>query len=122
MAALHPPPRERIAVEEGFTIPEIAAAARALAEKSGASTAITPARRALFQELADLGEQRIRAMDEDGITMQLVVIGSPGVQAFDPSEGTALARLANDRLAAACQAYPTRLAGHVRSRTGPRPR
>ena len=31
-----PPQRERIAVEEGFTIPEIAAAARVLAEKSGA--------------------------------------------------------------------------------------
>lgn len=110
-APVHPPQRERIAVEEGFTIPEIAAAARALAEKTGTPMALTPARRALFQELSDLGERRIRAMDEDGITLQLVVIGSPGVQAFDPSEGTALARLANDRLAAACKAYPTRLAG-----------
>ena len=110
-APARPPQRERIAVEEGFTIPEIAAAARALAEKSGASTAVTPARRALFQELSDLGERRIRAMDEDGITMQLVVVGSPGVQAFDPAQGTELARLANDRLAAACKAYPTRLAG-----------
>ncbi len=106
-----PPQRERIAVEEGFTIPEIAAAARALAEKSGAAAPITPARRALFQELVDLGERRIRAMDEDGITMQLLVVGSPGVQAFDPVQGTELARLANDRLAAACKAYPTRLAG-----------
>ena len=106
-----PPQRERIAVEEGFTIPEIAAAARALAEKSGAPMALTPARRALFQELVDLGERRIRAMDEDGIAMQLLVIGSPGVQAFDAVEGTELARLANDRLAAACKAYPARLAG-----------
>jgi 5-carboxyvanillate decarboxylase len=110
-APVRPPQRERIAVEEGFTIPEIAAAARRLAEKTGTPMALTPARRALFQELADLGERRIRAMDEGGISMQLVVIGSPGVQAFDPSEGTALAGLANDRLAAACKAYPTRLAG-----------
>jgi 5-carboxyvanillate decarboxylase len=106
-----PPRRERIAVEEGFTLPEIAAAARALAEKSGNPMAITPARRALFQELVDLGEGRIRAMDADGITMQVIVIGSPGVQAFDAVQGTELARLANDRLAAACKAHPTRLAG-----------
>ncbi len=106
-----PPQRERIAVEEGFTIPEIGAAARALAEKSGTPMTITPARRALFQDLVDLGERRIRAMDEDGITMQLIVIGSPGVQVFDPVQGTELARLANDRLAAACKARPTRFAG-----------
>jgi 5-carboxyvanillate decarboxylase len=106
-----PPRRERIAVEEGFTIPEVATAARALAERNGTPITITPARRELFQDLVDLGERRIRAMDEDGITMQLLVIGSPGVQIFDPVEGTELAKLVNDRLATACKAYPKRLAG-----------
>lgn len=106
-----PPERERIAVEEGFAVPEVAAAARALAEKTGTPMKVTPARRVLFEELVDLGERRIRAMDEDGITKQVLVIGSPGVQIFDPVEGTELAKLANDRLAAACKTYPTRLAG-----------
>ena len=106
-----PPARERIAVEEGFTIPEVAAAARALAERSGSTMQISAGRRAMFQDLMDLGERRLRAMDEDGISMQVLVIGSPGVQAFDAAQGTALATLANDRLAAACKAHPTRFAG-----------
>jgi hypothetical protein len=33
------------------------------------------------------------------------------VQVLEPAEGTALARLANDRLAAACRRYPDRFAG-----------
>ena len=106
-----PPARERIAVEEGFMIPEVAAAARALAEKAGTAMPITPQRRALFQDLMDLGERRLQAMDEDGITKQVLVIGSPGVQAFDPMQGNELSLLVNDRLAAACQAHPTRFAG-----------
>ena len=106
-----PPARERIAVEEGFMIPEVGAAARALAERSGRAVTISPARRAMLQDLTDLGERRIRAMDEDGITMQLLVIGSPGVQAFDPVQGNEMSQLVNDRLAAAIKTYPTRLAG-----------
>lgn len=106
-----PAPRERIAVEEGFMIPEVAAAAREMAERMGASGPVPAMRRALFRDLMDLGEGRLKAMDEDGITMQVIIIGSPGVQAFDPVQGHELARLANERLAAACRAHPTRFAG-----------
>jgi 5-carboxyvanillate decarboxylase len=105
-----PPARTRIAVEEGFMIPEVLAA-RAQAGASAGAPPMTAARRAMSQDLTDLGERRIKAMDEDGITMQLLVIGSPGVQAFDPVKGNELSKLANDKLAAACKAYPTRLAG-----------
>lgn len=106
-----PSTRPRIAVEEGFTIPEVAAAARALDERSGSARPLTESRRALFRDLLDLGERRLAAMDADGVTMQLLVIGSPGVQNFDPVQGHELAQLANDRLAAACRAHPDRLAG-----------
>jgi 5-carboxyvanillate decarboxylase len=106
-----PPVRERIAVEEGFMIPEVAAAARALAEKAGRALPLTPARRAMFQDLLDLGERRLAAMDADGISQQVIIIGSPGVQAFDPVQGNELSQLVNDRLAAACKAHPTRFAG-----------
>lgn len=105
------PRYERIAVEEGFTIPEVTAAARAQDARSGASAPVTEARRAMIDDLLDLGDGRIRAMDEDGIAMQVMVIGSPGVQVFDPVQGGELSKLANDRLAAACRAHPTRLAG-----------
>ncbi len=113
MSEPHAPPasRERIAVEEGFMIPEVAAASRALAEKAGAAPPVTAARRAMFQDLVDLDERRIRAMDADGITMQVLVIGSPGVQVFDPVQGQELSQLVNDRLSSACRTHPTRLAG-----------
>ena len=106
-----PPKRERIAVEEGFMIPEVAAAARALDEKRGLAGPPTETRKAMARDLIDLGEGRIKQMDEDGITKQLIVIGSPGVQAFDPVQGYELSKLVNDRLAEACRKYPTRFAG-----------
>jgi 5-carboxyvanillate decarboxylase len=106
-----PPARERIAVEEGFMVPEVAAAARALDEKLGLAGPVSESRKALFRDLIDLGEGRLKQMDEDGITKQLIVIGSPGVQAFDPVQGHELSKLVNDRLAAACRAHPDRFAG-----------
>jgi 5-carboxyvanillate decarboxylase len=105
-----PPARERIAVEEGFMIPEVAAAARAIDERLAAGTP-TEQRRAMFRDLLDLGEGRLKAMDEDGITRQVIVIGSPGVQAFDPVQGHALSKLVNDRLATACRVHPDRFSG-----------
>jgi 2,3-dihydroxybenzoate decarboxylase len=50
-------------------------------------------------------------MDATGVAMQILSITSPGVQIFDAAEGTALARAANDELAAAVAAHPTRYAG-----------
>jgi 2,3-dihydroxybenzoate decarboxylase len=106
-----PPVRERIAVEEGFSIPELAAAARAQAERAGITAPVNDFRRTLALDLNDIGERRLKAMDEDGITKQLVVVSSPGVQAFDAVQGNELAKLVNDRLSEACKKYPTRFAG-----------
>jgi 2,3-dihydroxybenzoate decarboxylase len=110
-AKSRPPVRERIAVEEGFMVPEVAAAARALDEKLGLAGPVSESRKSMFRDLIDLGEGRLKQMDEDGITKQLIVIGSPGVQAFDPVQGHELSKLVNDRLAAACRAHPDRFAG-----------
>jgi 5-carboxyvanillate decarboxylase len=106
-----PPARERIAVEEGFMIPEVAAAARALEEKLGIDRPASEYRRNLFRDLSDIGEHRLKVMDEDGITRQLIIISSPGVQAFDAVQGYELSKLVNDRLAEACRKYPTRFSG-----------
>ena len=61
--------------------------------------------------LFDLGEDRVRIMDETGVAMQIVSLASPGVQVFDAEKGTALARSANDQLASAVRARPDRFAG-----------
>lgn len=62
-------------------------------------------------KLVDIGPNRIATMDADGVDMQVLSLTAPGVQKFDADKGLALARLANDRLADAIKAYPTRYAG-----------
>jgi len=65
----------------------------------------------LYGQLADLGDVRIRVMDETGVSMQVISLASPGVQVFDAEQGTALAKSSNDHLAQAVRGNPTRFAG-----------
>lgn len=117
-------PRRRIAVEEGFNIPELAEAApryvaQHLAQEpgeagvfhvDGSSASRPPGLPPFMRKALDLGAGRIRDMDAAGISMQLLLLSSPGVQLFDAVEATPYARLANDRVAEAVKAYPDRLA------------
>jgi 2,3-dihydroxybenzoate decarboxylase len=110
-------PVRRIATEEGFTIPEIGAAAARLLASAHDEPGYAATRKAgylpidvpdLWQRLGSLGDLRLRHMDEAGIDASLLLIGSPGVQIFDGDEGSRLARLVNDRVAEACRAHPGR--------------
>ena len=57
-------------------------------------------------------EERLRQMDELGIEIMVLSLGSDGVQALaDPSEARALAREANDVLAETVADHPDRFAG-----------
>lgn len=60
--------------------------------------------------LTDLGEGRLRRMDEDGIDMQVLSLSFPGVEMFG-SEGTAIAKTINDELSHTVRRYPARLSG-----------
>lgn len=73
----------------------------------------SPSERArnIIDRLQDLGTRRIADMDASGIDMQVLALTGPGVQVFDAPTAVALARSANDELAAAIRANPTRLAG-----------
>lgn len=51
------------------------------------------------RQLLDLDGERLEIMDTNGVDVQVLSLTAPGVQAFPAAEGTALARLANDRLA-----------------------
>jgi predicted TIM-barrel fold metal-dependent hydrolase len=111
-------PYLRIATEEAWSIPEIVEAQLRLLASPHApdDTSLRMAGMfarmpALQEQLQDIGARRIARMDELGIDKQLLLLTAPGVQVLDPEEGTALARLANDRLAAACRRYPDRFAG-----------
>jgi len=61
--------------------------------------------------LTDLGEGRLKRMDEAGIDMQVVSLSFPGIELFDAAGGTAMARSTNNELSNAVKRYPDRLAG-----------
>ncbi|MBY8825726.1 amidohydrolase family protein [Sphingomonas colocasiae] len=105
----------RIATEEAFLIPEILEAAAPLVDRTS-----DPDLRMykmhidggpFGRKLLDLDDERIAIMDEHGIAMQVLALASPGVQVFDADTGTALAAIANDRLAEAVARHPDRFAG-----------
>jgi 5-carboxyvanillate decarboxylase len=62
-------------------------------------------------KLLDLGESRLKEMDEKGITIQALSLSPPGVQCFEPAEGTTWARKINDELAKVVKRHPDRFVG-----------
>lgn len=76
--------------------------------------ATSPSERAtqIMERLLDLGEQRIRHMDETGIDKAILALTSPGVQPMlDMEEAKGIASRANDYLAERCEAHPDRFIG-----------
>jgi predicted TIM-barrel fold metal-dependent hydrolase len=65
----------------------------------------------IADQLADLGEGRIREMDQAGIDMQVLSLTSPGVEGLEAREAAVFARNVNDQLVEAVRRYPDRLAG-----------
>jgi len=63
------------------------------------------------EKIEDVGEGRIKSMDNAGIDVQILSHGAPSTQKLDAENGPAVAAAANDRLHEICQAYPDRLAG-----------
>jgi predicted TIM-barrel fold metal-dependent hydrolase len=61
--------------------------------------------------LPDLGEQRLKLMDEAGIDVEVLSNSGPGPDLVPGPDGVAMARQVNDHLAAACAKYPDRFAG-----------
>src|SRR5215216_3943505 len=65
----------------------------------------------LIEELCDLDEGRIAAMDAAGIDVQVLSLTSPGTEQLDAAEAVEFARETNDHLAEAVRRHPSRLAG-----------
>src|SRR5436190_2962967 len=64
----------------------------------------------MLERLYDLGELRLKEMDEAGIDMQILSHGAPSAQKLTGPDAVAITRRANDRLNAAVAANPKRFA------------
>jgi predicted TIM-barrel fold metal-dependent hydrolase len=89
-----------IALEEHYYDPEVAATFDGPEGRA-------PATR---QRLLDLGELRLKEMDQAGIDLQVISHGAPSTQRLDAETAVWLARGANDRLAAAIASQRDRFA------------
>jgi len=98
---LHKPKCPVIAIEEHYWDEELTAT------YSGADAIRNPE---IAKKISDLGEIRLKEMDEAGIDIQVVSHGAPSTQQLGPDVAVALTRRVNDRLHAAVSAHPTRLA------------
>ena len=112
----------RIATEEAFAPPKMLDLYRKLLADGYDDPGFTslwgfylgsPSPRAtkIIERLQDLGEGRIRDMDERGIDRQVIAVTAPGVQVFDRDTAVAMAREANDMLGEACASHPDRYTG-----------
>lgn len=126
----------KIATEEAFVIPEVAAAVRELARRGGTNLDLKllatiydapkdqsksaetvsvsnrdAASRVLLPKLLDVDAGRLAEMDANGVDMHLLSLGLPGVQMFEPAQAAQLARLTNDRLSEIVRRHPKRFAG-----------
>jgi uncharacterized protein len=61
-------------------------------------------------QLEDVGEGRLKLMDETGITVQVLSVSGPGAELLEGKAGVALARDYNDAICEKVRAHPTRLA------------
>jgi hypothetical protein len=64
----------------------------------------------IHTRLHDLGELRLKEMDEAGIDIQVLSHGAPSGQKLAADVAPALLRRVNDRLAQVCAAHPSRFA------------
>jgi 5-carboxyvanillate decarboxylase len=112
----------RIAVEEAFSIPEVARELQKVARGPSESLDLQLvkgvydsnggyAQMRFLDGLLDVEDKRLREMDEYGVDMHVLSLTAPGVQMFDADTACELAALANDRLAEIISRHPTRFAG-----------
>jgi len=115
----------KIATEEAWSIPEVAAELKKVANSpvqsldkllvkgiyDAESDSSGYGKMSFLEGLLDAEGERLRQMDEYGVDMHLLSLTAPGVQMFDADTACDLAALANDRLAELCRKHPSRFAG-----------
>ena len=102
-----------VALEEHFSVPaqarridQAAISRRGYRPRTPVAGAPNP-----LELLPEMGEQRLKSMDEAGISVQVLSISGPGPDLVPGPDGIAMARAVNDHLAEAIARHPDRFAG-----------
>jgi uncharacterized protein len=98
-----------ITLEEHFTTESLLKATGQVYQVSGKS--MRAGLKDVNARLLEIGAERIADMDASRIDVQVLSMSSVGLDRLDAATATALARQANDELAAAVGAHPDRFAG-----------
>jgi uncharacterized protein len=102
-----------VILEEHFSVPSVSARVdkAVMARRGYKPRALRKDMPNPLAQLPDLGEQRLKLMDEAGIDVEVLSTSGPGPDLVPGPDGVAMAREINDHLAAACRKYPKRFAG-----------
>src|SRR5271166_2886964 len=102
-----------VALEEHFAVPALSQriAKDIISRRGYRPRNLTPGAPNPLELLPEIGEIRLKSMDETGITVQVLSNSGPGPDLLPGADGVALARELNDHLAAAIARRPDRFAG-----------
>ena len=102
-----------VALEEHFAVPSLSQriAKDIISRRGYRPRNLAPGAPNPLELLPEIGEIRLKSMDETGITVQVLSNSGPGPDLLPGADGIALARELNDHLAAAVARHPDRFAG-----------
>lgn len=99
----------KIAIEEHFTTQTFQEYIQKHGTRIGVPAPGLPPH--ILAQILDLGENRLRDLDEAGIAIQVLSLNTPSLERIPATDAVPLARDINDELAAAIRQHPTRFAG-----------
>jgi len=97
-----------IAIEEHWMMPELASALAALPDEDRDESLAFNELGDHAERLRDLGDERILAMDAQGIDLSILSVTPPGTHPLAPADAVRLSQAANDAAAAAVASHPLR--------------
>ncbi len=102
-----------VALEEHFAVPAIAARIdKAVLARRGYRARTLPKNTpSPLELLPEIGERRLKSMDDAGISVQVLSNSGPGPDLVPGPDGVAMARETNEHLAKAIATHPDRFAG-----------
>jgi uncharacterized protein len=106
-------PMRTVALEEHFAVPAIAARIdkAAISRRGFRPRTLPPGVPSPLGLLPEIGEKRLKSMDDAGISVQVISNSGAGPDLVPGPDGVAMAREINDHLAKAIASRPDRFAG-----------